>query len=78
MKKSSYSVLMCSVPCSPGPGGSGNISNVCSVCSTGLYLPCYPSGQSSGEVVFACCGRCLVPVLNVAHFNYMCSGLLVK
>ena len=78
MKKRSYSALPCGVPCAPGPGTFGNIASLCGMCSAVLSWPLYPSGQSSAEAVFACYGQCLVPALNVAHFNYVCSGLCLK
>ena len=46
----------------------------CAVLPWGLY----PLGQLSTEVLFACCGQCLVPSLNVAYFNYVYSDLFVK
>ena len=39
------------------------------VCSAVLSWLLYPSGQSSAEALFACCGQCFVPDLNVVHFN---------
>ena len=72
------SALPYSLPCSPGPGTSEHISSVCCVCSTVLSLPLYPLGQSSAEALFAYCGHCFTPGLNVVCFNYVCSGTLVK
>jgi len=61
MKKSSCSVLQCSVPCSPEPGASGSVSYVCHMHPAILsWLP-FPSVQLSVEALSACCGQCLVP-----------------
>lgn len=44
------------------------VSPVCAVCAV-VSWPLHPLGQSFAEAFFACCGQCLVPGFNVAHFN---------
>lgn len=60
----------------PKPGDSGTVSSMWCVYSALLSWLLYPSGQLSGEALFGCRGQCLVPALNVAHFNQMCSVCL--
>ena len=48
------------------------------MCSAVVSWLLYALGQSSSEVLFACCGQCLVPGLSVVHVNEVCSGLLVE
>ena len=78
MKKRSYSALQCNVPYSPGPVTSRSVSSVCFMHSALICWLLYPSGQLSAETLFACCGQCLVPGLNVVCFYQVCFGLLVK
>ena len=40
--------------------------------------PLYPSSQLSTEALFVYWEQCLVPNLNVVHFNHVCFGLLVQ
>ena len=69
MNKRSYSVLQYSISGSARPDASGTVSNVCSLRSAVVSWLLYPSGQSSTDVLFACCQQCLVPSLNILSFN---------
>ena len=61
----------------PGPGASESVSGVHRLWSAVVFRLLYLFGQSSAEVLFACCGK-FVPGPNVASFDKVCSGMLVK
>ena len=54
------------------------VSPVCAVFPLQLCFGCSVLQVSCLQSSFACCGQCFVPSLNVASFNKMYSGVLVK
>ena len=69
MKRSSCCALQLSVSCSPGPGTFRSVSIVCCIHSAVVSWLLYPPSLLPAEALIACCGKCLVPGLNVMSFN---------
>lgn len=62
---------------SPVPQGLA-LPGVSPVCALLLHPGHFILQASHLQRLSACCGQCLVPGLNVASFDQVCSGLLVK